>query len=395
MFQLRKSGLLAGVALLLVSLTIPLQHAAAQQFRRPPLNLMTSPLPLNIVAKPGQSVTADIRVKNNGTRPENLKVELLKFGASGETGTPQLKEREPNDDYFDWVSFSERNFTAEPNVWKTIKMTVKPPKSAAFGYYMAVVFSRSDPDKPTGGASGVEGGVASLVLLNVDVPGAKRESNVVQFTASQKVYEFLPADFKVKVRNSGNIHVSPVGNIFIKRGDAQVAALEFNGQRGNILPGTNRVFENTWDQGFPRFETSGTGDKATRSLKWNFSDLQNLRFGKYTATLVAVYDDGQRDVPIEAVVSFWVIPWRILGGVLLVLLLIGLGVWALLRSIWRNIRRTPPSSPPPSAPATEAPVSSSEPQPVAPEKPNTPPQTEQSERPVEKQPETSSEEKHD
>jgi hypothetical protein len=27
-----------------------------------------------------------------------------------------------------------------------------------------------------------------------------------------------------------------------------------------------------------------------------------------------VYDNGQRDVPIEATVSFWVIPWRVVGA---------------------------------------------------------------------------------
>jgi ABC-type glycerol-3-phosphate transport system permease component len=36
-----------------------------------------------------------------------------------------------------------------------------------------------------------------------------------------------------------------------------------------------------------------------------------LRFGKYTAKMLLVFDDGARDVPIEGVVSFWVIPWRL------------------------------------------------------------------------------------
>ncbi|HSH55413.1 MAG TPA: hypothetical protein VK983_01145, partial [Candidatus Limnocylindrales bacterium] len=338
-----KLGILATVLVLLASLVMPLAAAQAQTspVQRAPLNLMTSPLPLNIVTKPGQTVTSELRVKNNGTRPERLKVELLKFSANGETGSPQIKEREPKDTYFDWVSFSETNFLAEPNVWKTVKMTIKTPKEAAFGYYLAVLFSRAAPDKPTGGASGVEGGVASLVLLNVDAPGAKREAQVAEFIATKKVYEFLPADFSVRMKNPGNVHVAPAGNIFVKRGDTQVAALEFNGQRGNILPQTNRVFEQTWNDGFPRFETKGTGSTATQELTWNFQDLQKLRFGKYTATLVAVYDDGQRDIPVEAVVSFWVIPWRILGGLLLILLLVGVGVWAVFRSIWKGIRRRP------------------------------------------------------
>lgn len=347
MFHVRKLGLYAGVVAVLLSAMLPAATASAQQAPpvRPPLNLVTSPLPLNVVTKPGRTVTVDIRVKNNGTRPELLKVELLKFGASGETGNPELMEREAKDTYFDWVTFSERTFNAEPNVWKTVKMTIKTPESAAFGYYLAVLFSRANPDKPAGGSSGVEGGVASLVLLNVDAPGAKREAKVAELTASKKVYEFLPADFTVKLRNSGNVHVAPVGSIFIKRGNEQVDILEFNTQRGNILPQTNRVFDVTWAKGFPYYEKRTEGSVTTQKLKWDFTQVQNLRFGKYTATLVAVYDDGQRDVPVEAVVTFWVIPWRIIGGFLLIVGLIGIGVWATVRSAWKNVRRTPPKAP--------------------------------------------------
>lgn len=338
----RKISLYGGVAAILISVIFPAAGVFAQAAQappvRPPLSLMTSPLPLNVITKPGQTVTADLRVKNNGTQPEQLKVELLKFGASGDTGRPQLQEKEPSDLYFNWVSFSETNFRAEPNVWKTIKMTINAPKEAAFGYYFAVLFARANPDKPSAGQSGVEGGVASLVLLNVDAPGARREAKVAELVASQKVYEFLPAKFSIKLRNSGNVHVSPAGSMFIKRGSAQVAAMNFNDERGNILPGTNRVFDMTWNDGFPSYKETTSGGKTSRTLEWDFGKIQKLRFGKYTATLVAVYDDGERDVPIEAVVSFWVIPWRILGAILLILLFVSAGLWGMGRLLWKAIR---------------------------------------------------------
>jgi hypothetical protein len=345
MFLFRRISLYGVVAGVLLGAVLPVAHASAQAAGsgaapvRPPLSLVTSPLPLNVITKPGKAVTADIRVKNNGTQPETLRVELLKFGASGDTGRPQLQDRDPKDQYFNWVSFSENLFTAEPNVWKTIKMTVNPPKEAAFGYYYAVLFTRANPDKPSGGASAVEGGVASLVLLNVDAPGARREAKVAELVATQKVYEFLPAKFTVKLRNAGNVHVSPTGTMFIKRGSSQVGTLNFNEERGNILPGTNRVFNMAWADGFPAYQETSADGKTKGALKWDFSKVQKLRFGRYTAHLVAVYDDGQRDVPIEAEVAFWVIPWRILGVILLILLIIGAGIWGIGRVLWRAIRR--------------------------------------------------------
>ena len=65
----------------------------------------------------------------------------MKFGAYGDSGKPQILERGPGDDYFDWVKFDRPTFDAPANVWQTIKMTINVPKSAAFGYYYAVVFT--------------------------------------------------------------------------------------------------------------------------------------------------------------------------------------------------------------------------------------------------------------
>jgi hypothetical protein len=39
-----------------------------------------------------------------------------------------------------------------------------------------------------------------------------------------------------------------------------------------------------------------------------------------------VYDNGERDVPVEASFSFWIIPWKILlvGGIILIFALFGI-----------------------------------------------------------------------
>ena len=102
-------------------------HAAAG------VNLVTSPLPVDLVAKPGTTVSTELRVQNGGTTTEKLKVSLMKFGAYGEEGSPLLAERGPGDDYFDWVKFTPSVFDAPPGKWQTIKMTVTVPKTAAFG----------------------------------------------------------------------------------------------------------------------------------------------------------------------------------------------------------------------------------------------------------------------
>src|SRR2546428_381371 len=100
-----------------------------------PLNLITSPLPINLVAEPGKSVSTDLKVKQNSGQDEKLKVSLMKFAAFGDEGKPRLLDRSPGDDYFDWVKLDKTTFDAPNNVWQTVKMTIDVPKTAAFGYY--------------------------------------------------------------------------------------------------------------------------------------------------------------------------------------------------------------------------------------------------------------------
>ncbi|NTW13689.1 MAG: hypothetical protein HGA31_01520 [Candidatus Moranbacteria bacterium] len=300
------------------------------------LRLVTSPLPINLTAKPGTDATTQIRIKNDGQSAETLKVTLMKFGAYGETGSPRISDPEPADEFISWVSFPERQFSIGPGEWKSVPMKITLPESAAFGYYYAVVFSRAD-DTPEvqSGQTAISGGTAVLALLDADVPGAKRETRVASYLADHSVYEFLPATFTVRLENTGNIHLSPRGNVFVGRvGEQDTEILEINQEKGNILPGSFREYSTSWTDGFPAYKDKLVDGKVVRDekgnivreLSWDLGNIAKFRFGKYQAKMLMVYDDGHRDIPLEGTVEFWVIPWRILlaGIVMIILILIGL-----------------------------------------------------------------------
>jgi hypothetical protein len=296
------------------------------------LRLTTSSLPINLKVAPGTSISAQIRVKNDGIDTENIKVSVMKFNADGKTGTPMLAEREPGDDFFDWVTFSENAFPLPVNEWKTITATFDVPKTASFGYYYAIVFSRAEESVPKGERQTViNGGAATLVLLEAVVPNAKRQVTVESFTADKRIYEFLPASFTVRLRNTGNVHIAPTGDIFINSGDKKdIAILQINQVGGSILPNSPREFSAQWEDGFPHYANKQEDDRMVldekgnpvRELRWNYGDISKLRWGKYTARLFLVYDDGMRDVPVESEITFWVIPWRLIFGVLGILFLL-------------------------------------------------------------------------
>jgi hypothetical protein len=322
------------------------------------LNLTTSPLPINLVVDPGKTVTTDLRIKSGEPDDVKLKVSLMTFGAYGDTGQPMLKERGPGDDFFDWVSFDKTTFDAPPNVWETIKMKINVPRTASAGYYYAVVFNRVGDDAKQPDKVGLQGGTAILVLLDAHVPNEKRKLDLVSFEAVHRVFEFLPGTFHIKFHNSGNVHIVPHGNIFIQQGGKTVATIGVNGAAGNVLPNSNRIFETKWQDGWPHFEpvmedgkekvvknnvvqrlVFSNGELDQNGQPVNQGDPPHLRFGRYTAHLFAVYDNGGRDVPIESSLSFWVLPWRVLLVVVLVILLIGFGVYAAARGAFKGATR--------------------------------------------------------
>jgi hypothetical protein len=138
--------------------------------------------------------------------------------------------------------------------------------------------------------------------------------------------------------------VQPYGNIFIQRGSKStepLASLKVNEARAYILPDSTRSLKANWSDGFPVYIETKTADNATpkRTLQWDWSKITNLRIGKYTAKLVAVYNDGQRDVPLQAEIQFWVIPWRIIGIALLILLFLGFGLWSFISKAAKLAKR--------------------------------------------------------
>jgi hypothetical protein len=300
------------------------------------INLQISPLPIEMTAKPGTNTNTDLRVRNAGTKTEKLQVRLLAVSEDN-NGEVHLTNPVSSDDWVKWVHFDRQIFDAPSNQWQTIKMTVDVPKTAAFGYYFAVEYLRASDVSPQPGKAVTHGAVATFILLNADAPGAKRQAQVVSFTANRKSYEFLPANFTVKVKNTGNVHVAPHGSIFITKGGKQVGVIDINNDKGNILPKGSRFFTASWNDGFPVYKNKVSPDGHPQldkkglpesSLSWNFSHTNRLRFGHYTAHLEMIYDNGQRDEQMNTTLSFWVIPWRIIGVLLLVTIFIILGLWS-------------------------------------------------------------------
>ncbi len=302
-------------------------------------SLQVTPSPLVTTLKPGQATDLELQIRNAGTSPEELKIEPRAFRFNDTTGQVTLLDTTPPD-IAKWISFSNPTFTIQPGAWFTQRIHIALPKDSGFSYSFALVISRTKNPAPTAGRA-IKGSLAVFTLVNVDRPGATSKLDVVSFTAGKKVYEYLPTKFSVRLKNSGNTIVQPYGNIFVQRGEtgSPLSTLPVNETKGYILPDTSRTLSTEWTEGFPVYKTTTENGKTTTKLVWNWADAADFRLGRYTAKLVAVYSDGQHDVPIEGQVSFWVIPWKILLGLFIVVLLLLFSIWTLVRKIIRLIKR--------------------------------------------------------
>lgn len=316
----------------------------------PAYSLTTSPVSLSLSVHPGTNMTKTLQLMNNSSQPVNIKMKLNVFSPSGANGEATIQEPKRDDSSVDWVHFSPSTFTARPGVWSDVKMTISLPASAALGYYYAVLFEPQLPDISSKNAT-FKGTNAILVLVDTQSGDERRAVSLNNFAASQSLYEYLPAEFTVDVRNDGNIYLAPFGNIYISRKadvSDSIAAIDINPNGGNILPHSSRDYQVEWSDGFPLFadkKISGqiVQDKngnPVKELVWNFTKLNKLRFGRYYARVTLIYNDGKRVVPIERITSFWVIPWKLILILLVIVLVLAVGISTIGRFAVRMIRRT-------------------------------------------------------
>ncbi len=318
--------------------------AASLAFAQTPtpanFDVTVSPVFFDLTANPGDTVNAKVRIRNNTTSPLPLKITVEQMTGDA-NGNLTLKST-ANDNSLSWVHFTNGNtIVANPLEWTDVPFTITIPKTAAYGYYYAISFAQDNnsPLRRTGAA--ITGAAAVPILLDVKKAGAKADATITNFSTSQQVYEYLPVDFNVTVANSGNIQVQPHGNIFISNGaNNNIATLDVNPNAGNIIPGTKRVFTPSWSDGFlvqvpvmeggkPKLDQNG---KPVYQLQINWNKLTNFRVGKYTANLILVFDNGTRDVSLEKTISFWVIPYKAIAVMLVIILVVIAGGWLLIKS---------------------------------------------------------------
>jgi hypothetical protein len=243
----------------------------------------------------------------------------------GEGGTPEFYPVD-EDPYgtamAQWITAEGvgEPMTLQPNERANFSFAINVPADAQpGGHYGALILSTSPPDQIATEGVGVSAQVG--VLIFVRVSGEVREAGSIAefgFKNPKVWYNHLPIDFFLRFENSGNTHLRPTGNLFIKNWfGRQVASIALNSDFRAILPRSVRRFDFGWGD-----KAEDSGDfLAQLSREW-----KHFAIGKYEATVALNYGSEGKVVVEKRAFSVW--PWRLMlvGGTGLVVILLLLGL---------------------------------------------------------------------
>jgi hypothetical protein len=260
------------------------------------LGIKISPIKIEAMVQPGQSLPQTVKVTNNSDVSKTLYPYFRDFVADGELGVPKLTEIGSSEGMGEWIKLSNTGVIFGPQEEKSIQFNIEVPNNASpGGHYGAILFGNKPDDiklnsEDKGAAMATAQQVACLILLQV-AGEIKEEARVREFNTDKSLYSSpFKVRFLTRIQNLGNTHVKPQGTIRITNMFGQEAALiHFNDQGSNVLPSSIRRFDNSWDN--------------------------NKGFGRYKASLglnygVAVDKGGNGMQSIFAEQTFWIIPWR-------------------------------------------------------------------------------------
>lgn len=303
-------GILYGMAMA-AALLLPSAFAQA---------ITISPPYFDYSLNPGDTVLDVIKVYNEDNGPITLYPVLQNFTykEGDEAGTPEFypADQDPMGTALaKWVTVDQKPITLQPHERANVQFAINVPadKVQPGGHFGAILLS-TEPVSAEAGKIGITTKVATLLFVKVS--GEVREqASIAEFGFKEKKlwYNYLPVDFYVRFENSGNTHLRPVGNLFIKDWmGRQVAALKINESFTSVLPLSIRRYEFGWKN-----------VNAPEGASELWKEWHNFAFGKYKATLVLNYGASNQVLSEEREFSVW--PWRLLcvfgAGALIVLLL--------------------------------------------------------------------------
>lgn len=264
------------------------------QSASPSEGLTISPPIFEITLKPQESAKYTIRVTNPTKNLIELYPSSMDFASSGEGGQPTFLPANETSNRFsmaNWITFETSKIALLPEQVVEFNFQISVPEDAEPGGHYGVVFLATEPPKTEGSTSHISLSSKVGSLLLVKIPGDINEKGSVEEFSTPWFYFSPPVNITAFIRNSGNIHFRPDGEITIKDWKGKdLERISINPLKGNVLPDSRRKFEIKWD--------------SEKEPFWK------IPIGRFSANLRLAY--GQSEQTLDSKVYFWIIPWWII-----------------------------------------------------------------------------------
>ncbi len=273
---------------------------------------------------PGDTSDREIQVTNRLGRDVDIKIEIEDFRGSRDPAETIVLLGDKHGPYSlkDYIKPELMSFRLSHGQRMIMPVKISIPQDAEpGGLYGSVLVAAQPPQDQLSAEAGKATGGAKLVtrlgvLYFIRVSGPVKEEGLLkqfQTKLGQRFFENGPIAFEILFENNGSIHETPYGTVeFTNLLGKQVGALEV--KPWFVLPDSLRARDVTWERGF--------------------------LFGKYTARLKL--NRGYDNIVDEMATTFWVIPWKLLSGGLVLLILI---IWVLKKIFSKFEIRVKPKEP--------------------------------------------------
>lgn len=281
--------------------------------------LEIAPPVITLTVNPGQTVKTTIQLRDISSGNLIVSNQINDFVAAGEDGTPKILLDGNTKSPFsikDWIT-PVPSLELTPHQIKTLTVTLNVPANASPGGHYGVIRFTGTPPELHGTGVSLSASLGALMLVTVN--GNIKHSLVAQELSANKgggkaghLFESAPINFVEKIKNTGNVHEEPTGHVTITdMFGKKIAALNVNIPPHNVLPDSTRKFTEPLD-------STVIGNKRL--------------FGRYKADMNVTYGNNQT---LKASMTFWVIPYRLIAVIIVLLV----GGFFLLRFILRRYNR--------------------------------------------------------
>lgn len=273
------------------------------------LGYQISPPVQTLTMDRGTSARSTIKVTNLTDAQMSLQIGKRNFVAKGEEGEVELVDNgDPLYSLSPFFTLGQNVIDVPPKGTREVAYVLNVPIDAEpGGRYGSITFNTIAAKLPSGqsGAS-VKQELAALIFLRINGT-AHEQLSIDTFKTGKSFYEYGPVGFETRIKNLGNVHAKPTGEIVIKNFGFKTATIKLDEK--NVIPGAIR--------------------KVEAQLK------PKLLFGHYTATLTLKNGAVQT---LTASTSFTAIPYKFLGVVILILIAVTFFFWKTRKRFRRAFR---------------------------------------------------------